>query len=246
MLRSGTLEERLIRRVFDNEKFRGETEYLIQTEPGAGAAPQAFLATQAPGWTLPTHFHLEEQFQVVVEGGGTLGRETIVPLYVHYASREAGYGPIIAGPDGLKYLTLRAIGDVGAWYMPESRETMRVGLAKRHAHGGPCAVASPQERAARTQPGIDTVIVPDQQGLAAWLLRLGPRHSLPEPLHAGGGGRFLVVVSGEMQLQQRQLRRLACTFASLDEPPVLVTAGEDGADVLVLQYPASALPPVAG
>lgn len=244
MLMSGSLEERLIHRVFENEKFHGQTEYMIQTEPGDGPAPQAFLATQAPGWTLPVHYHLQEQFQVIVDGGGKLGAHALQPLMVHYASRESGYGPIAAGPHGLKYLTLRAVSDVGAWYLPESRGKMRRNLRKRHLHAGPWLVSGSADLAARREPLVETVIPPEPEGLAGWFVRLGPGQSVDEPLHPGGGGRYLIVVSGQMQLTGSSLQRLACTFASPGEPAVPIQAGPGGAEVLVLQYPASALQPL--
>ena len=40
------------------------------------------------------HFHVQDQFQVVAEGGGTLGRHAVAPIHVHYASRHTGYGPL--------------------------------------------------------------------------------------------------------------------------------------------------------
>lgn len=244
MLQSGSLEDRLIHRVFDNENFHGETDSMLQPDVD-GSGPQAFLATQHPNWTLPVHYHLQEQFQVVVDGGGKLGPHTLQPLMVHYSSREAGYGPIVAGPDGLKYLTLRAVSDTGAWYLPESRDKMRRNLPKRQLHAGPWLVSPSADLASRHEPIVDTVIAPDAQGLAGWIVRLGPGQATSEPQHAGGGGRYLIVAAGAIELRGRTLRRLACTFASPDEPAVQIVAGDTGAEVLVLQYPASALQPLA-
>ena len=244
MLHSGTLEQRLLHRVFDGANFFGETEYLIQGEP-PDAGPQAFLATQRAHSTLPVHFHLQDQFQVVVDGSGTLGPHVLQPLMVHYASREAGYGPIVAGAGGLKYLTLRAVGDVGAWYLPESRDRLRRGLPKRQLHAGPWAVAGPVALHGRAAPEVRPVVAADDQGLAAWIVRLGPDQHADEPRHAGGGGRFLVVAAGAVVLDARVLGRLACAFASADEPAVRLRAGRAGAEVLVLQFPAPAAAPGA-
>ena len=242
MLQSGSLENRLIHRVFETEKFHGETEYMLQTLP-EGRGPQAFLATQRPNWTLPVHYHLQEQFQVVVDGAGALGPHALAPLMVHYASREAGYGPIVAGPAGLKYLTLRAVGDVGAWYLPESRNRMRRDLRKRQVNAGPWHLSPGPELASRAAPAIETVIEPDAEGLAGWLLRLGCGQCADEPLHSGGGGRYLIVAAGAMVLNGSALPRLACTFASADERAVRIQAGAAGVEVLVLQFPGSALRP---
>lgn len=69
--------------------------------------PHAFLVEQRPDVVLPAHFHLNDPFQVVVAGRGTLGRRPIAPIAVHYARGRTGYGPIVAGPDGAELLTLR-------------------------------------------------------------------------------------------------------------------------------------------
>lgn len=240
MLITGSLEHRLIHRVFDNEKFRGQTEYLIESEQGTYPAPQAFLATQEANWTLPVHFHRQEQFQVIVGGSGTLGRTKLQLFAVHYASRDSGYGPLVAGPDGLKYLTLRAITDAGAWYLPESRTTMRK-LSKRQLHAGPFDVSESSALAARRETAIEIAIPPDEYGLAGWLVRLGPNHSVTEPTHTGGGGRYFVMATGELNLADNWLRGIACAYASPEEPAQLLTAGSMGAEVLVLQFPRSAL-----
>lgn len=243
MLQIGSLEDRLIHRVFDNEKFHGQTEYMLESEPGPRPAPQAFLATQEADWVLPVHFHRQEQFQVIVSGRGTLGRSKIEPLYVHYASRESGYGPLTAGPRGLQYLTLRAVTDAGAWYLPESRDKMRR-IPKRQAHAGPFAVSDAKALTARRGSSIETAIEPDDEGLAGWLVRLGPGQSVQEPTHLGGGGRYLIVAAGQMHLHGRVLHGTACAFASPEEPAQTIVASEQGLEVLVLQFPRSALEPM--
>src|SRR5689334_11266367 len=112
------------RRTNDKATFRGFlTDFIVPT-PDDPLQAQAYLVEQNAGWVLPVHFHLENQYQVVTGGSGTLGAHPVAPLYVHFASRESGYGPITAGPEGLAYLTLRVQGDAGAWYLPESRPRM--------------------------------------------------------------------------------------------------------------------------
>ena len=85
MERIGTVERKTRTRVFDEGHFRGHTEYLIESEAGPRPAPQAFLVHQRPGWVLPVHYHLEEQFQVVTRGSGRLGRHSVG--LVHPAGR---------------------------------------------------------------------------------------------------------------------------------------------------------------
>src|SRR4051812_29044816 len=65
------------------------SDLLISAE-GDSPAPQAFKIEQDPGTVIRPHFHAQDQFQVVAEGGGTLGRHAVAPIHVHYASRHTG------------------------------------------------------------------------------------------------------------------------------------------------------------
>jgi hypothetical protein len=110
------------------------TELILPVEGRPAPRPQAFLVEQSPNWQLPVHFHLEHQFQVFVAGGGSIGRQPISLLDVHYASPHSGYGPLVSGDAGVSYLTLRAVGDTGAWYLPEMRDKC-LRIPKVQAHG---------------------------------------------------------------------------------------------------------------
>jgi hypothetical protein len=229
--------------VFEEGHFRGYTEYLIESEAGARPAPQAFLVHQAPGWILPTHFHLEEQFQVVTAGGGTLGSHAVAPVTLHYSSREAGYGPLVAGPQGVDYLTLRAVTDPGAWYLPESREKMRRGLRKRQATVGPIPVKRFDALASLPSAQTEVLIAADDEGLAAWVMRLPPNSRSSAPPQVASGGRYHVVVAGSLVDDAEELPPPACIWRSVDDAPMDVQAGAHGLELLVLQYPAAALDP---
>ena len=110
--------------------------------------PQAFLVEQDPNSEILTHYHEENEFQVFVKGGGTMGRSAIIPTTVHYAGRHTGYGPIHSGPQGLWYFSLRANTDPGARFLPEWRDRMEKG-PKRHLMGA--------------------TIEPQPDGIAAWV-----------------------------------------------------------------------------
>ncbi|CAN0472257.1 unnamed protein product, partial [Phaeothamnion confervicola] len=121
------------------DTFEGHVTDFIATHEARAAGAQAFLVEQDPHWVTPPHYHVEQQFQVVIAGTGSIGRHAVAPYAVHYAAPETGYGPITAGPEGISYLTLRAQGDTSAWYLhkPGSRERMRPGLKREQQHGMP-------------------------------------------------------------------------------------------------------------
>ena len=139
--------------------YLGPVPEVATDAPGYGdGGPQAFMvemgAATAP---LRTHFHVVDQFQVVVHGGGTLGRHRLGPGAVHYADALHPYGPLAAGPDGLAYLTLRATSDTGAWFTPDRRDDL---AARRAGEPAGCAAAQPvvrrrccHRRLGRVRPG---------------------------------------------------------------------------------------------
>ncbi len=88
----------------------------IEAKEGRMVAPHSFLLEQPPNTTLEAHFHRNNQFQVFVEGGGTIGRHALGPVVVHYAGAYTGYGPLVSGPQGLKYFKLRPVREDG--YIP--------------------------------------------------------------------------------------------------------------------------------
>ena len=237
MIRARTWDEvRATRRANDKATFRGFVTDFIVPEPGDEPRPQAFLVEQNPNWVLPTHFHLEHQFQVITAGDGMLGAHPVKTLCVHYASPESGYGPLIAGAEGISYLTLRAVGDQGAWYLPESRERMQRGIRTQQEHGKPGMDLSDDAARELTAPALDVLIAPQDSGLAAFLVRMPLNHVAPAHLCGRSGDRFYVVTRGSMVVAGKSLAALATVFASHDEP-LAIQSGSDGLEVLVLQFP---------
>jgi len=236
MLTIGTVQDAMAgnrRRFFNVEggKFRGHTDFMFETEPGRGA--QAFLVHQDPGWVLPVHFHMQYQMQVVVGGGGTLGRHAVGPGSVHYAAPHSAYGPLTAGPDGLEYFTLRVLTDKGAWYMPESRPMMDAARRKDQATGDLPAGAAPA--------GACTLIAQRPDGVGAWSYRgdAGARLRCDEP--SSPAGRFHVVLQGAFRLAGAELPRHACVFWSPPDETPTFEALQDASVLIVVQFPAEAL-----
>ncbi len=228
-------------RVVNKKEFVGVVTDLLVTDANSAPRPQSFLVEQSANWTLPTHFHLEHQFQVFMGGSGSLGRTPIHPLTVHYASPHSGYGPLISEGKGISYFTLRAMSDTGAWYLPESREHLKTGIKKQQAHGHPSKLVSTDFLKASLAPSQETLIELNEGGLGAWLLRLPPNTTTAAPQgQALGGGRFYVVCKGAAMIQQALLPAWATAFVSPNE--ILdIESGPEGLEVMVLQFPASAL-----
>jgi hypothetical protein len=214
--------------------FATRTDILLAT-PGERPGPQAFLVEQSEDSVAASHFHAEPQFQVVVAGGGMLGRHELKPYAVHYANRYTGYGPIEAGSQGISYVTLRAHGDMQKpFYLPEAKNLMKPGVrlnltSDTIARDIPAASAGGQ---------CEVAIAPRPDGIGAWVLRLAANQTMPAPVHANNGGQFWLVVEGGMRTGSQLLPRLSCAFASGDESGGQISAGPAGLVLIVLQYAA--------
>lgn len=237
MIRTGTLEKARAER--RHHILPNGTGYwrngLIASPPQDAVAPQAFLVEQDSNTVIEPHFHLENEFQVMVAGSGSLGRHAVEPVSVHYAGAHTGYGPITAGSEGLSYFTLRARMDSGAQFLPGARDKMQR-VPKRHLLGNALQPCAASDLAARRESEVITILEPQADGIAAWMLRLPGGGAAAAPVHPGGG-RFLLVIGGALQLNGERLPRLATAFVSAEEPAPPLRAGNEGLELLVLQFP---------
>ena len=241
MLKAQTLDNvRASGRTVDKPTFRGTVTDLIGSSLVTTKEPQAFLVEQSADWVLPVHFHREQQFQLFVGGSGLIGKTEIAPLTVHYASPHSGYGPLTSRADGIAYLTLRPLSDTGAYYLPESRPELRTDIKKVQKHAAPKSYVTEQELQQLTQAYVETLLQPDDTGLAAWLMRVPPNATATAPESVGNSeGRYYVVTKGTLQHNGTVLNALA-TLYSADTTPQALTAGGNGAEVIVLQFPYNA------
>jgi hypothetical protein len=236
MIRTGTYDQAAASRskfTLANGTGYFKSEFL--TSPAEEVvAPQSFLVEQDADSVILPHFHLQNEFQVVVQGGGSIGRHPVAPLAVHYAAAHTGYGPITAGPEGLWYFTLRPRMDYGAKFLPEARSEMQK-LPKRHLLGGPVPVST--ECTQRKEALCEEVFAPQEDGIGGWVLRIPPHASMTAPALARGIGRFYVIAAGRARVGGDSLGRWTTVFVTPDEEPVEVCAEAAGAEVLVLQFP---------
>lgn len=223
--------------------FRGAIVPLLGAHPVPDAVwpagldePQAFLVQQAPLWELPTHYHTEHQFQLVSAGSGTLGRHALGPITLHYASPETGYGPIVADGEGLDYYTLRARGTRDTWYLPKERARMRTDLRKQHGYGGPVRPSTTEQLRARSTRAIDPLMEGDD-GLGAWVLRLPSGGVVDTGNSPWNGTRFYYVAAGYVAWEGRSLGPGDVASAQGAHDSFTARAGQDGAELVVLQFP---------
>lgn len=211
-------------------------KYVEGNEVNDNGLPQGFLVEQPPGAITLPHFHETNQFQVFVEGIGSMGKHRAEPLTVQYANGHTPYGPIKASETGVKYFTLRQRWDPGAKYMPGARDQLAKGNQRTRLKGG-LSVTSNAERAALAKPVAEIIFEAEPDGMAAWLYRVGPQSQVQPPSPNNTGGQYLVVADGELVFDGQTYDKWSTLFVKADEPAPTIKTNDGGVDLLVLQFP---------
>jgi hypothetical protein len=204
-----------------------------------GDAPQAFLIDMSANETILPHYHEVDQYQVFVAGSGGLGRHAVPTLAVHYTDHHTGYGPIVAGPRGYSYFTLRAKTDSGAKYLhqPGYRESLKPSKKRHGTSGGLELTTAPVLKALaapQSEPLLAELAAGD--GLGAWLHRLGPGMKLQGADPSGTGGQYWLVVNGALAWNGTIYAPWSLLFVEGREPAITIEAGAEGLEILQLQY----------
>ena len=201
--------------------------------------PMAYMIEQPPHHSLQAHYHVANQFQIFVQGGGHIGRHAIERGSGHYTAPYSPYGPIAGDDRGVSYLTLRNTWDGQAMYLPESAEKLRAERRKfREAVFQPVAALSAEELWSLPAATSTVVLPAEADGLSGVLHRLPPGGELRGADPATGGGQFWVVFGGfYADAKAGDMTDLSCTFLSSDEQPFAATAGAGGLEILALQFP---------
>jgi hypothetical protein len=202
--------------------------------------PQAFLIEMPVNDTILPHFHVVDQFQVFVSGAGKVGRsDVLLPLTIHYADRFTGYGPIDAGPQGYSYFTLRANTDSGPVYLhqPGYREKLQPSK-KRHfsAHAAISTEAVLANRDSVTSERVNEKTTEYTDGLDAKLFRAGKNMSIVCDDPAQTGGQYFLIVNGSLTHEGQHLAKWSVMFVHPTDAPLSVQSGQEGCELLMLQF----------
>jgi hypothetical protein len=192
------------------------------------------VAYDEAGGRIPPHFHGVDQWQVIIDGGGRLGKHDATPVVVHYTDGYTPYGPIVAGDDGIGFYTLRVQAYAGVHVMPGSRSEMlrRAGRALTLDAGLTPGRPDIDASADSVRP-----LVTEPDGVAAWSIRLAPGAKQAGPSPADGGGQYHIVVNGTWARDGEQLPPKSVAFAEPGDAPAEYEAGPDGLELVVAQFP---------
>ena len=200
-------------------------------------APEAFIIDGDPGRELRTHYHDVDQVQIITNGRGTVGRHPVCELGVHIARAFTPYGPLVAGSEGLGYLTLRARRDLlQAQYIPECRDKLssipdRAPWQKTLLPKIP-SLAQGQVSALEPVPDLD-----DGSGLSIFGISIAPGASAKAPPPDSGSGQFVVVTRGGLVCNGILKPAMTVVFVKSEEPALQMLAGPEGLEGMIINFP---------
>jgi hypothetical protein len=212
--------------------------------PEIKTGPQAFLVGRKDeGAMFKPHYHPVDQFQVVLGGGCRIKRQPLVPGSFHYADANTPYGPIVTGPDGLEFMTVREQLTNVRVRLPEGREGIsRVGR-NIVAHVRPRWHTND---ITGSRDVIEEVVVPaEEDGLEVKAIHLRQSTTFDDDT-APRGRRFVVVLSGSVRHEHRAFGRSSVFFTEAGETGCSFTGEADASTLLVLRFPTRTEPRVPG
>ncbi len=207
--------------------------------------PQALMSELEPGEVIHPHFHGTAQFQLFPAGTGTIGRKNdpIQPLMVQFKDHHTAYGPLVSGPNGMTFLSLRVYtGNSRPVYLtePDYRDLLKP--SKRRNWLSPrLELSSPSflehRKEAAWESLWDPATIDDEMN--ARMLRLGGRQTVVGPDPKRAAGYYVFVVNGSMVIDGRDLGAWSMSVVEPTEDEFEITAGEQGLEALVLEFPRS-------
>src|ERR1044071_3367171 len=169
--------------------------------------PQAFLVEMDAHGEIRSHFHQVNQYQVFVAGSGTLGRNVVPLIALHYVDHHTAYGPINAGPHGMTMFTLRQMSDPGGYYlhMPGYKEMLKPSK-QRYLFAKEIQLSTSPVLKGRNDNSLEAIFddyVDQKDGLGAFMLRMGADGRTTGPDPRTTGGQYYLVLNGTLQYNGR-------------------------------------------
>jgi len=211
------------------------TSFPLPRDSEASVSPTVFMAKWDPNRISTPHYHSADQFQLVIDGQGTIGRRAVAPYYVHFTRAYTPYGPLVAGErKGWTFLALRARRDGGSQHGSAAMEKL-----KRMPNRRPFQV-SKQVTFPLLEHDRYLYDVPefkDEYGLFVKMLALKSHGRLQSPSPAMSDGQYLVALEGSLVYGAKEYRGISVIFIKPDDPPFEIEAGSLGLRALILEFP---------
>ena len=195
--------------------------------------PHAFQIGTPENGSVNPHFHRVDQFQFIFGGVGANYKYDPIEEghgLLHYADAYSTYGPIQAGRKPMDFVTLRARLDHMIAYMPEDRADLIQTPRHRNVRRDVCLDA------ARTSAGSE-VLFEYEDRLAAYRVWAASGQDVSIPDVTGTSGQYCYVLNGSVICGGETFGPRAVGWIGPSSGRSFLTAGDDGTDLLVLQFP---------
>ena len=231
-------------RTSEEDLASGRIGKMVQTRffgsRDAPDAPYARLSQRYPGRVIGPHFHVNDQFQVIIDGKGKIGRHDLNPYCVHFTRAYTPYGPFRSASDTpLTYFVLRPRYDIGSQHLPKEREQLQQ-VPDRQPWQITCQLDFPVRRSAAAVPDVMLQAVPnikDEQGLAAYTLHMKPNTMTNAPDPSKSDGQYVAVINGSLRHDHKEHGALTLVYVHPKENPFPVRAGNEGLEALIFNFP---------
>jgi rubredoxin len=231
------IENPRIERNLANGHFAWRSDFIKRPDDKSTDTPMAFLAEGSAHRVLRAHFHQVDQFQVMYNGAGTVGKHAVGPGAVHFSRAYTPYGPIGYSEKGLGFITLRAHRDPGAQYLPESREV----LDKVENRTPWQVTVFPDFDYLPGERGISMKalegLAGHHDGLAGWSVKMKPGVKAFAPDASKGDGQYILVLKGGLHHEGKLKKDLTIVWVGRNEGPFELQAGPEGMEGLILNFP---------
>ena len=207
------------------------------------AGPQALMTQMSANETILPHFHGVAQFQIFPAGSGMMAKSEVRPLMLQYKDHHSAYGPLVAGPHGLTFIALRnRVGDSVPVYLSKPGYREKLKPSKRRNWISPHITLSTRPILQfRKQASWEPIFEPEKtekikDEMSAQLLRLGGGMSVMGPDPRMGGGYYVFVANGSLQMPGQTLPPWSMVFVESGEDALEIKAGNIGLEALVMQF----------
>lgn len=235
------LKGRRIGRSPSNGEQRWYIDYIGEKVQQVEDRPEANLIEMDSNQTVVPHFHQVNQFQIMASGSGSLGRNSLGMVALHYVDNNTAYGPIKSGPYGMTLFTIRAQSDPSATYLhqPGYKEALKPSR-RRYIIAENITPSVEAVMTSRKAPLMEDLLpagTDTDDGLGAHMLRLGGDMGATGPDPARTSGQYYLVLNGSLVHGDGEYGKWSMLFVGRDEPPLAVQAGTKGVETLVLELP---------
>lgn len=218
----------------EEKEYDGKAVFVTNWMSRADAAdpePNIYELEISSDFIQPPHFHQSEEFQLIIEGSGTINSESFQAGSLHYAAPYSAYGPFAPGVDGIKYLTIRMSSDRRSFLTATHASEM-------DGHAQVIKLIQPVDRGdCMNLQSVDSFMAAiDGTAASSGYVRVPPSFEFDDLQSRIPGDKFLFVKSGSIITCGHTLTQWESMYVTGDEEMFTANSGPEGLELIVLQF----------